>query len=422
MIEAPIGVFADDYTGASDVAAALRGEGLRTHLLFGGPEGVTEPIGADALVVGTKTRTIEPIDASRTATAWLSLLRRAGATRFYFKYCSTFDSTDHGNIGPVADALLDAAKLRQTVVCPSSPTHGRTVYQGHLFVGAQLLAESPMRDHPVTPMRDSRLEHLLQPQTRHRVGAIRLETVLEGAVAVRRELLRLRSEGVVHVVVDAVTLGHLDTLVSAADDSVLLTGAAGLAAGIGRSVASQAAGADLPAIPPARRSVILAGSCSPATLRQVDVAAAHFAHRRISPLDANDPCVLERSVETWINEHRTGTESLLISSSAPPAERASSAHVFGDETGIVLERILARAASHAVRTAGVDRVVVAGGETAGAVIDALDIRAVEVGAELDPGVPWLVARDESKLSLVLKSGNFGADDLLVRAAISEPRS
>lgn len=422
MIDAPIGVIADDYTGASDVAAALRAEGLSTNLVFGSPDGVGDSVLADAVVVGTKTRNCDPAHASKTATDWLRLLRGLGVGQWYFKYCSTFDSTPRGNIGPVADALLEAISLRQTLVCPASPAHGRTVYQGHLFVGPQLLAESSMYDHPVTPMRDSRLERLLQPQTPNTVGAVRLEKVLEGDASVRGELARLRREGVVHAVADAVTSCHLDTLVAARDDSVLLTGAAGLAAALGRSVASQAVGAELPGTPPAGRSMILAGSCSAATLRQVALAARLFAHRQVSPLDADDPAFLAASVEGWIDEHRSGPEPLLVFCSAPEAERAKSGHVFGDETGAVLERVLGHAARYAVRTAGVDRVIVAGGETSGAVIDALGIRAAAVGAELDPGVPWLWARDGSGLSLVLKSGNFGTDDLLVRAVELGARS
>ncbi|HEX3931793.1 MAG TPA: 3-oxo-tetronate kinase [Nocardioides sp.] len=423
MTQAPIGVIADDYTGASDVAAALRVAGLRTRLLFGTPEGVLVPATCDAVVVGTKTRTISSAAAVRTATAWLRVLRRAGVERLYLKYCSTFDSTALGNIGPVADALLDAMSLRQTVVCPTSPSHGRTVFRGHLFVGSQLLSDSSMRDHPLTPMRDSRLEHLLGAQTRHPVGAIGLETVLAGVDAVRAELARLRGEGVVHVVVDSVTSEHLDTVVAAAGGEVLLTGAAGLAAALGRSLSARDdLEDDLPVVPPARRSMILAGSCSPTTLTQVEEAAALFTSRRVSPLDADSQQALLTSVTAWVDEHRAGTRPLLVHSGATRAERDRTAHVFGDRTGGVLERVLARTAQYAVRTAGVDRVVVAGGETSGAVIEALGVRAVEVGAELDPGIPWLVARDGSGLSMVLKSGNFGADDLLVRAVGTQAAS
>ncbi|NUP42043.1 MAG: four-carbon acid sugar kinase family protein, partial [Streptomyces sp.] len=228
-----LGCVADDYTGGTDVAAAFRRSGLRTVLLFGPPGAGTVVPDSDAVVVALKTRSVpagEAVTASRAVQDWLT---GQGVRRLYFKYCSTFDSTDQGNIGPVADALAEAARARLTVVCPASPEHGRTVYQGHLFVGDRLLSDSPMRHHPLTPMTDPDLVRVLARQTPHEVALVPLRTVERGVEAVRTALAELEARGVRHAVIDAVHDGHLAVVAGATTQLPVITGASGLARAAG---------------------------------------------------------------------------------------------------------------------------------------------------------------------------------------------
>ncbi|WP_049562628.1 3-oxo-tetronate kinase [Nonomuraea sp. SBT364] len=402
-----LGCVADDYTGGTDVAAAFRRSGLRTVLLFGPPEPGAVLPGCDAVVVALKTRSVpagEAVAASRAAQDWLA---GAGVRRLYVKYCSTFDSTDQGNIGPVARALAEAGGAGLTVVCPASPEHGRTVYQGHLFVGDRLLSESPMRHHPLTPMTDSDLVRVLGRQTPHGVALIPLRTVERGAGAVRSALDELEARGVRHAVTDAVSDGHLDIIARAAAHLPVITGAAGLARATGALAGTDLPATDLPAgdgvpaLPPGP-SVVLAGSCSAATLEQVAVARGRMpAHR----LHAHDDGQAEAL--SWLESRLAREERMLVYSSAPPERRSPGAAAF-------LERALAAVAARAAEL-GARRIVVAGGETSGAVVNALGVTAAVVGAEADRGVPWLLTTGEPRLALLLKSGNFGRPDLLVRA-------
>lgn len=415
MSPAQIGCVADDYTGGTDVAAALRRQGLRTVLLFGlpGDDVILEP--CDAVVVALKTRALDPAAAvkmSLAAQQWI--VEEAGAPTVYFKYCSTFDSTPAGNIGPVTDALLDAAGAAMTVVCPATPEHGRTVYQGHLFVGDRLLSESSMRHHPLTPMTDSDVVRLMAAQTPHRVALIDRRTVAQGAVAMRAALRRAEADGVRHVVVDAVDDDDLDVVAHAVDGMAVVTGAAGLAGALGRVAhdhsGHHAALAPVPA--PDAPVVVLAGSCSQTTLAQVAHARAHMASYRLDPRTVDSPADLLEPARQWLADN-LGERPVLVYSSAPADERGSADPAVAD----ALETIIGALARTAVG-AGARRVVVAGGETSGAVVDALGVRSVVVDAEADRGVPWCSTADHG-LSLLLKSGNFGRPDLLVRAATSE---
>ena len=409
-----IGCIADDYTGGTDVAAAFRRQGLRTLLLFGAPDESTPIDDCDAVVVALKSRAMDAAAAVKSSLAardWLICV--AQVETIYFKYCSTFDSTAAGNIGPVTDALLDAAGETLTVVCPATPEHGRTVYQGHLFVGDQLLSESSMRHHPLTPMTDSHLPRLMAAQTPHPVKLVNRQRIRDGHQALAGELQSAAAIGVRHVVLDAVDDDDLTTIARAVDGMKVVTGAAGLAGALGGVRASsrdESGSSPLPAPPGA--AVIFAGSCSKTTLGQVAYARERFASLRLDPRTVAEPADLFDPALAWLLDH-LGDEPVMIYSSAPADERGPVDADVADQ----LESTIGSLAKAAV-DAGARRVVVAGGETSGAVVDALGVKSVVVDAEADRGVPWCSTPDR-RISLLLKSGNFGQRDLLVRAATSE---
>jgi uncharacterized protein YgbK (DUF1537 family) len=426
-----LGCVADDYTGGTDVASALRRQGLRTLLLFGPPRPDWATADADAVVVALKSRNLPPAEAVTVSLAAQRWLRDQGVGRLFFKYCSTFDSTDDGNIGPVADALLDAAGSRFTVVCPTSPEHGRTVHQGHLFVGDRLLSESSMRHHPLTPMTDPDLVRVLARQTPHRVALVPTEVVRQGPPAVAAAFAALRDHGIRFAVTDATTDDDLATIATAAHDLPVVTGAAGLVRLLatpsrearqhptaGRQAPRRGSvaqggreGERLSTAPlPGGAALILAGSSSVATLEQVERARERFPAYRLDPGAEADLGELRAKAVDWMGRHLEGG-TVLVYASAPPGERERA--VAGAARAI--EATMAELARAAVGR-GVRRIVVAGGETSGAVVDGLGIDRVVVAREEDLGVPWLVTTGPSTLALLLKSGNFGRPDLLVRAA------
>ena len=353
---------------------------------------------------------------SLDALAWL---RKQRAQQILFKVCSTFDSTDQGNIGPVADALLDALGAPITLVCPAFPANGRTVYQGHLFVGRQLLSESPMRDHPLTPMRDANLVRVLGRQSRYRIGLVPQATVVCGAQAVRAALDALQADGVRHAIADAVCDADLRTLGAASADLPLLVGGSGIALGLPDNARERGLAAAEPRVTtalPAGAALVLAGSCSEATRAQVE----HFA--RMRPARKLDPTALlvdQRELADAIQWMRSAIETgpaLIYSSAAPDVVRAQQ-RARGDNgarIASVVEAAFGRLAQAAV-DAGVRRLVVAGGETSGAVVQALGIDALAIGNEIDPGVPWTVVLGARPLALALKSGNFGSVDFFEKA-------
>jgi len=406
-----LGCIADDFTGATDLANNLVRTGMRAVQAIGVPAGELEG-DADAVVVALKSRTTPKDAAVAQSLDALRWLRARGARQIYFKYCSTFDSTDEGNIGPVTDALVDAAGATVTLICPASPEHGRTTYRGHHFVGDALLSESSMRHHPLTPMTDPNLVRVLSRQTPHPVGLLDLDVVRAGSTAVGKRLAELVDDGVRHVVVDATCDADLGAVAGAARSLPVLTGGAGLAGALGAAIAGAApvtATADLPPGP----GLVLAGSCSAATLGQVAHAAERFPALRLDPAATPDPAALLAHATAWLEQH-LGDGPVLIYSSAGPKQRAAARAAMGPDVADHLERILGQLARTAVGL-GVRRVVVAGGETSGAVVGALDVRTVVVTAEEDRGVPWCVTTEEPRLGLLLKSGNFGRPDLLVRS-------
>ena len=412
-----LGCIADDFTGATDLANTLTRQGMTTIVLLGVPrEGLALPA-ADAAVIALKSRSNPAGVGVRMSLEALEWLKRAGVQQFYFKYCSTFDSTDAGNIGPVADALLGALNESFTVACPAFPTNGRTVYEGHLFVRGELLSESSMRHHPLTPMTDASLVRVLQRQTRGRVGLISYSVVERGADAIWAEMRSLEAQGYRYAIVDALTDNHLIALGTACAHARLITGGSGLALGLPANFRSQGL--------LERRAVesvleidgsaaVIAGSCSAATQRQVAAMKESCASLELDPLAlAGGDGAVEAAID-WAKV-RLGSAPVLIYSTADAARVSEIQAKLGRErAGGLVERALAQIAKRLVDL-GVRRLVVAGGETAGAVVSALGIEGLRIGQEIDPGVPWTASLSDPPLALALKSGNFGSDDFFLKA-------
>ncbi len=440
-----LGVIADDFTGATDVANALVRAGMQVVQTVGVPAPAPDDVvmglpteAVDAVVVALKTRTVAADVAVTEALRAAAWLRRAGAEQLYFKYCSTFDSTAAGNIGPVTEALLEALGSDFTIATPAFPQNGRTVFKGHLFVGDVLLSDSGMRHHPLTPMTDANLVRVLQAQCGGRVGLVDHAVVAGGPRAIRERFAQLRAAGVRIAVVDAVTDADLVRLGAALAGMPLVTAASGVATALpanwGISPMPGAAGLPsategAPAIGAARASgdssatgaaAVVAGSVSEATNRQV----ADFADRG-GPIFVVDPLQLADGVDVVADAlafaaAHLGPQPVLISSTKTPDVVAAVQHRLGAQRAAALvESALAAIAVGLVTRAdlGVRRLVVAGGETAGAVVDALGIRWLRIGQQIDPGVPWCRAglTGGADLHLALKSGNFGTDDFFTKA-------
>ncbi len=426
-----LGCIADDFTGATDLAAMLVENGMRTVQLIGVPQADQPLPEADALVIALKSRTAPVAEAVAASRAALAALTRAGCRRFFFKYCSTFDSTDAGNIGPVADALLADLGAGFALACPAFPANARSVYQGHLFVGSRLLNESGMENHPLTPMRDADLVRVLARQTSGEVGLVPYAVVEEGAEAIRAAMATLAREGRRYAIVDAVNERHLRAIGAAAAEHELITGGSGVAMGLPANFRRQgrlperadpAALADVPGLP-----AILAGSCSRATLGQIAHARAHLPVFDLDPLAHPDAASLAGAALAWAKDH-LGARPVLIAASAPPERVAALQARLGrdpmgrDLAGALIEAALAEIAE-GLRDLGVRRLVVAGGETSGAVVSRLGVRALRIGAQIDPGVPWTRAEgDGPSLLLALKSGNFGAPDFFLKAFAALPEA
>ena len=414
-----LGCIADDFTGATDLASMLVKNGMRTVQCIGVPrEGETAP-DADAVVVALKSRTAPVRQAVSESLAALSWLLAGGCRQVFFKYCSTFDSTDAGNIGPVADALLNALGSGFALACPAFPANARSVYQGHLFVGSVLLNESGMENHPLTPMRDANLVRVLSRQTDGTVGLVPYAVVEQGAVAIRATMAALAEQGRRYAIVDAVSDAHLLAIGEAAAGHALITGGSGVAMGLGANF--RAAGllperADPGALPSVHgAAAVLAGSCSRATLGQLGFARTHVPVYALDPLAVPDAASLAAGAIDWATA-RLGPTPVVIAASAPPEQVAAVQQRFGrDAAGALIEDALARIAE-ALVARGVRRLVVAGGETAGSVVSQLGVRRLRIGTEIDPGVPWTYAEGAgTPLLLALKSGNFGAREFFLKA-------
>jgi uncharacterized protein YgbK (DUF1537 family) len=369
------------------------------------------------VVIALKSRTVPPAEAVRQSLDAATMLKDAGAGQFIFKYCSTFDSTPEGNIGPVTEALMDFLDVPLTIACPAFPANGRTIYQGHLFVGGTLLSESPMKDHPLTPMRDANLVRVLQQQTVLPVGLIGYATVDRGSDAIASGLSQAQREGKRILIVDAVTDEHLRAIGVAVADMGLVTGGSGIAIGLPANF-RQSLGktaAILSLSPPIGRAAILAGSCSAATRRQIEAAtAAGLPAFQVNPLAIAEGSLQVASIVEAIAASSHPTP--LVYSSAEPEEVQKAQAALGRErAGELVEHFLSDVAV-ALRNQGFRRFIVAGGETSGAVVNALGVAALRIGREIDPGVPWTVGFGNGpEIALALKSGNFGADDFFLKA-------
>lgn len=413
-----LGCIADDFTGATDLAGLLARSGVQVSLRIGVPQ--TPPAQTAAFeVIALKCRTApvqEAIAETRTALDWL---KAAGAQRFFWKYCSTFDSTPEGNIGPVAEALMQALDTQQTIYCPAFPENGRSIFMGNLFVGEQPLAESPMKDHPLTPMRDSNLLRLLAPQVTRDVGLVNRLSVAQGPDAVRAGMADLAEQGCAHVIMDAVADADLETIASACCDMPLLTGGSALAMPLPRLYSDRGL-LDLSAAQPDHtapdaRSVILSGSCSAMTNAQVAQYLATGA-----PAFQLDPLALAQTgtgdVLDWLSEQDLSKAPLIYATADPGTVKAAQARLGTARAGEIVEEALT-ACAIAARDAGARRFIVAGGETSGAVTKGLGVDALEIGPEIAAGVPWtFCTSDGAHVALALKSGNFGAESFFSDAS------
>lgn len=415
-----LGCIADDFTGATDLASTLVRQGMRAVQVIGVPDGDLPE--ADAVIIALKSRTIPVADAIAQSLAACEALLAAGARQILFKYCSTFDSTDEGNIGPVAEALMKRLGTGFAIACPAFPTNGRTIYQGHLFVGPNLLNESGMENHPLTPMTDANLVRVLSRQTRAGVGLIPFVAVERGVAAIRAEMTRLTESGRGFAIADAVTDAHLMALGEACANHALITGGSGIAMGLPENF--RRAGLlpvrdDADALPPAQGlCAVVAGSCSRATLGQIGLARDHVPVLELDALATPDAAALEAQAREWMAGKLDAARPIVIAASAPPDKvEALQARLGRDAAGALVEETMAAIAAGLVQ-AGVRRLVVAGGETSGAVVQRLGVRALRIGPEIDPGVPWTHATSEAApegLHLALKSGNFGARDFFLKA-------
>ena len=413
-----LGAIADDLTGGTDLALMLARQGMRTVQVVGVPPEDFDFGDAEAVVVALKSRTIPAADAVRISLAAARRLTAAGAEQIIFKYCSTFDSTDAGNIGPVTAALLEFLGDSATIACPAFPANGRTVFHGHLFVGDLLLSDSPMKDHPLTPMRDANLVRVLQRQTKLAVGLIPHEIVSKGEEAISDAFAQAKAEGKKILILDATSDVQLLAIGAAASRLKLITGGAGIAMGLPDNFrsAGKISGASVQSSfeAPVGRAVILAGSCSTATRRQVARAIGAGAPAlQIEPTGIADGSITVAGVVDWIRS--TDRTPLVYSSADPKDVLEAQASLGRDRAGTLVEDLLA-AVAVALRRYGFSRFLVAGGETSGAVVNALDVKALLIGPEIDPGVPWTRSLgSDQPVVLALKSGNFGADDFFIKA-------
>ncbi|WPB56531.1 3-oxo-tetronate kinase [Xylophilus sp. GOD-11R] len=418
MASIRLGCIADDFTGATDLANNLVRAGMRVVQTIGIPAG---PLAADVdcVVVALKSRTIAPADAIAQSLAALSWLQAQGAEQIYFKYCSTFDSTAAGNIGPVAEALMQAMGTDFTIATPAFPDNKRTVFKGYLFVGDVLLDESGMQNHPLTPMTDPNLVRVLQSQSTKQVGLIDHAVVARGADAVTARIAELRAQGFGMAVVDAVSNDDLLRMGPALAALPLLTAGSGVAIGLPANfgIAPSAQASQLPAAGGLR--AVVSGSCSLATNRQVmNFIQSGRPAMAIDPLRIAAGVDVTAEVLAWAVPLLQDGPVLVYSTAESGAIKAVQARLGVEEAGAMVERTIAAIARGLVE-AGVRQLVVAGGETSGACVQALGVTQMQIGPQIDPGVPWTHvladAAGGAGVHVTLKSGNFGTDDFFTKA-------
>ncbi|SDX74854.1 Uncharacterized conserved protein YgbK, DUF1537 family [Variovorax sp. YR634] len=418
MAKLVLGCIADDFTGATDLANNLVRAGMRVVQAIGVPEGSLDA-DVDAVVVALKSRTIAPAEAIAQSLDALRWLQAQGAQQIYFKYCSTFDSTAQGNIGPVTEALMDALQCDFTIATPAFPDNKRTVFKGYLFAGDVLLNESGMQNHPLTPMTDPNLVRVLQAQCKRKVGLIDYTVVARGAAAIDERIAQLKAEGVSIAIVDAVSNDDLLRMGPALAKIPLLTAGSGVAIGLpanfGLAPSSQAS-----ALPKAGgKTAVVSGSCSLATNRQVlDFIQRGGAAMAVDPLRIAAGVDVAAEVLAWAAPLIDKGPVLVYSTAEAGAVKSVQGRLGVEEAGAMVERTIAAIARGLVER-GVHQLVVAGGETSGACVQALGIAQMQIGPQIDPGVPWCHARSdaapEAGVHIALKSGNFGSDDFFTKA-------
>ncbi len=417
-----IGVIADDFTGATDIASFMVQGGLATVQVVGIPSGaedkwaqLAEVQTADCVVVSLKSRSCraqEAVNLSLAAQKWLDKL---GAEYIYFKYCSTFDSTADGNIGPVLEALCQVMGESQTVLCPALPVNQRNVYKGYLFVGSCLLHESHMAHHPLNPMVSSKLENLLEPQLKHKnsCGLLEWETLQRGSEAVQARLQEL--EKMRYVICDSICDRDLEQLAAVLLPRMrLFSGGSGLGWALAQHlVRSQAVSKnklEQNVVPSRTVSVVLSGSCSKATLEQID------EYKKLAPAFFVDVLTCAKNVQSyvakvidWFNRQSMSPYAPMLYASAESTKVQEIQSIIGKQKASkVVEDFFAALAIN-LKQMNVQNFIIAGGEISGAVVQALQIRYFAIGHTIAPGVPWLKSLDSGAF-LALKSGNFGDKD------------
>jgi len=402
-----LGCIGDDFTGSSDLANTLAKQGMRVVQYPGVPAQAADDK-VEAGIVSLKTRSVPVADAIAQSLNALEWLQSQGCTQFFFKYCSTFDSTKEGNIGPVAEALAEKLGAKQVIVCPAFPGTGRTVFQGHLFVNDVLLNESGMQNHPLTPMVDADIRRWLGFQSDGQVGHVGSADVVEGAEQIKTALKREQDKGCNLVVVDAIHDADLMTIGKAAKDLLLITGGSGVALGLPANFGAKPAQPNWQSQP--GKSAILSGSCSTATRAQVARHGETYPVKEILPNEVMDKSITPKEIAQWMLDQK---ELPLLSSSADPETVSAAQEKYGTEAvSSALENFFAAIARELVEQ-GVSRLICAGGETSSAIVESLGLSTLEIGPEIDPGVPALRASDD--LVITLKSGNFGSEDFFAKA-------
>ena len=403
-----LGVIADDFTGATDIAGFLVANGMKTIQLNGVPEENIN-VDADAIVISLKSRSCPVDKAVESSLAAMNWLKERGCEQFYFKYCSTFDSTAEGNIGPVTDAMLNALGETFTIVCPALPINGRTVFNGHLFVLGELLSDSGMRNHPVTPMLDSSLVRLMDAQSEGSTGLVDYKVIEQGVDSVVKAFEQQKHAGMRYVVVDAFNSDHLATLGEAVKSLKLVTGGSGLAPGIAKNWTNQLSDqtqAMQVGRPTKANTVVLSGSCSTRTNEQVSaykMKAPSFALDVRSCIESDE---YVGTVGQWVINHLDNELAPLVYATAEAETLKQIQQTYGaDASSLAVESFFSQLA-HQLSEQGVNNFIVAGGETSGVVTQSLAVKGFYIGPQIAPGVPWVKAIDSS-LSLALKSGNFG---------------
>jgi len=412
-----LGCIADDFTGATDLASMLARSGVNVSLRIGVPLSTPENT-AEIEVIALKTRSISASKAIEESLSALKWLNEAGAKKYFFKYCSTFDSTAEGNIGPVSEALMNELKVDQTIYCPAFPENGRSIYMGNLFVGQKLLSESSMKDHPLTPMNDSNLMRLLSAQVSRRVGLADRIVVNSGVNSLKEKLISLKENDVPHVIVDAVADTDLDTIASACQDMDFITGGSALAMPLAEFYkASGKISANDNSFMNKKLntgSIILSGSCSEMTIIQVknfiQRGAAAF---QLDPIDLAENGI--KKVLDWLSSQDFTKNIIIYATSDPYTVKKVQAELGVDMAGKIVEQGLSECAI-AARELGVKNFIIAGGETSGAITKALNVRQLDIGIEIAPGVPWTFSgKRNNQIALSLKSGNFGSEEFFTEA-------